>query len=393
MTITNSITNSRHVATVSRASSTFPRASATSKKRGFTLVELLVVIAIIGVLVALLLPAVQAAREAARRTQCKNQMKQMGLAALNMEGTFGFYPTGGSGILPRLFNYTEWGGSPGTGRPFGPKKQGLCWAYQILPYLEQGAISNLVSEEALYGAVVPLYFCPSRRASASATLSAAFSPGADTPHMLSDYAASTPAGYTPDPARIPNPVPLPKGTSRNVFALGFVPLANRFYAGVFARSAWESERNPPGPTQAEGSFISGLAKPTTSSQITDGTSNTMMIGEKFVRADWYEGGSWSDDRGWTDGWAPDTIRMTGVLPRSDSDGFTYTPDFPDAGATAETLINGKFVIYNFGSAHSGVFNAAFADGSVHTLSFDIDMVLFNNLGDRQDGNVTDLSSL
>ncbi len=363
--------------------------------RGFTLVELLVVIAIIGVLVALLLPAVQAAREAARRTQCKNQMKQMGLAALNMEGTFGFYPTGGGGILPRLYNYTEWGGSPGTGKPFGPKKQGLCWAYQILPYLEQGAISNLTTEEALYGAIVPLYFCPSRRAFASATLSAAFSPGEDTPHMLSDYAASTPAGYTPEPNRSPNPVPMPRGLARVAFVGGAVPRPDRFYAGVFARSAWRSDRNSPGPTQAEGSFVSGLGNPTTSGQISDGTSNTMMIGEKFVRADWYEGGSWSDDRGWTDGWAPDTIRMTGLPPRSDSDGFTYTANFPDdAGRSGEALnSNGQFIIYNFGSAHPGGFNAAFADGSVHTLSYDIDVFLFNNLGDRQDGNVTDLSGL
>jgi len=105
------------------------------------------------------------------------------------------------------------------GKAFGPKKQGLGWGYQILPYLEQGAVSNLVNEAALYAAPVSLYFCPSRRASASATLSAAYSPTADAPMMLSDYAASSPAGYTSDtanPSRQPNPVPLPKGALRNL---------------------------------------------------------------------------------------------------------------------------------------------------------------------------------
>jgi len=366
-----------------------------TRTRAFTLVELLVVIAIIGVLVALLLPAVQTAREAARRTQCKNQMKQMGLAALNMESTFGFFPTGGDKVLPFLHNSVEWGGSAGNGRIFGPKKQGLSWGYQILPYLEQGALAGLVTDELLFTTVVPLYFCPSRRAPVSFVLEhATFNPN-DLPLMLSDYAGVKPAGYTAEdanPSRQPNPVPLPQGGSRNAFLLGGV-LNNQFYAGVFARSAWKTARNRPGPTQAAGKFVTGSSKPTKHSQISDGTSNTMMIGEKFVRADWYEGGSWGDDRGWTDGWAPDTMRLTGVVPRSDSDGFTYTSAFPDAGASAEALLDGKFVVYNFGSAHSGGFNAAFADGAVHLISFDIDVVLFNNLGDRQDGNVTDLSSL
>src|SRR5204862_6784684 len=105
--------------------------------RGCTLVELLVVIAIIGVLVALLLPAIQAAREAARRTQCKNQLKQIGLAIHNHVSTFRVFPTGGAKIYPSIEDYVV------GGTPLGPDKQGLGWAYQILPYLEAAAIHGL----------------------------------------------------------------------------------------------------------------------------------------------------------------------------------------------------------------------------------------------------------
>src|SRR5262245_28314263 len=97
---------------------------------GFTLVELLVLIAIIGILVALLLPAIQAAREAARRTQCKSQLKNMGLAVLNHVDNFKVFPTGGSGIGVDIALYSA------GGKPFGPDKQGLNWTYQILPFLE-----------------------------------------------------------------------------------------------------------------------------------------------------------------------------------------------------------------------------------------------------------------
>ena len=131
--------------------------SRTLAKRGFTLVELLVVIAIIGILVALLLPAVQAAREAARRTQCKNQLKQIGLAILNHANTLRVFPTGGAGFHPDIANYVV------NGKPLGPDKQGLGWGYQILPYLEEGALQGLTTQIQLQAAGVTLYVCPSRR--------------------------------------------------------------------------------------------------------------------------------------------------------------------------------------------------------------------------------------
>src|SRR5437588_4898057 len=97
-----------------------------AKRGAFTLVELLVVIAIIGILVALLLPAIQAAREAARRTECKNHLKQICLAISNFESARRVFPTGGALFNPQLEFYLDSGGNP-----YGPDKQGLSWAFQI----------------------------------------------------------------------------------------------------------------------------------------------------------------------------------------------------------------------------------------------------------------------
>ena len=131
--------------------------------KGFTLVELLVVISIIGILIALLLPAVQAAREAARMTQCRNHLKQIGLAVLDHEQINGHFPTGGWGW--------SWGGGD-PDRGFGLRQYG-GWIYNILPYLEQQALHDLgtgltdAQKSTMSGQrnVTPLetLICPTRR--------------------------------------------------------------------------------------------------------------------------------------------------------------------------------------------------------------------------------------
>jgi prepilin-type N-terminal cleavage/methylation domain-containing protein len=141
-------------------------------RRAFTLVELLVVIAIIGVLVALLLPAVQAAREAARRAQCYNHLKQIGLAAQNHHDTYLVMPSAGG------FAGAPWGGadaarawvttggtvapSPAVGIPAIHNDQNWNWAYQILPFMEQQALWAEPNDDKVKETPVKIYFCPSR---------------------------------------------------------------------------------------------------------------------------------------------------------------------------------------------------------------------------------------
>ena len=366
----------------------------TPSRRGFTLVELLVVIAIIGILVALLLPAVQAAREAARRTQCKNQLKQIGLGLQNHASTHGVFPTGGAVIYPKVEDYVI------GGKPLGPDKQGLGWAYQILPYLEQNALQGIVTQDQLQAASVPLYLCPSRRSLTEAKTTAN---AEEKLVVLIDYAAAQPCTFhcigsagCPDPSLRYDPrdaVPLtPTSYEKNWPSIwGGANMNNKqqgndqVYDGVIVRSSWRrSGASTPG--NPVGTFLRG-PKPTKFAQISDGTSNTFVLGEKYVRSDMYEGGGYSDDHGWSEGWDPDAIRSTCFQPLPDGDGYQHL-----ALGAADPYGHDKDIPY-FGSAHSGGFNCIFADGSIRTLNYDVDMVIFNALGTRDGEETIDAAAL
>jgi hypothetical protein len=156
------------------------------------------------------------------------------------------------------------------------------------------------------------------------------------------------------------------------------------YDGVIVRSPWR--RNDPLLTHGlpgSGEYLNGVPGPTSFANITDGTSQTFLLGEKYVRSDLYGGGGPSDDHGWSEGWDTDVIRSTCFQPYPDSDGF----QFESLGAD-DIFGADKDVVY-FGSAHASGFHGIYADGSVHTLNYDIDVVLFNALATRAGEEVVD----
>jgi prepilin-type N-terminal cleavage/methylation domain-containing protein len=315
---------------------------------GFTLVELLVVIAIIGVLVALLLPAVQAARESARRMQCQNHLKQIGLAWHNHNDTYGHLPTGGWGW--------GWVGDPDEG--VGVKQPG-GWAFNILPFVEAQDIYNIARGKVgqpkqadlarMVGTPVKFYNCPSRRKPGlypiTSTSRRNFEPvslGAKT-----DYAANCGDQqwneYNEGPPNLnpSNPVPpdqVPPGTANGP----------RVYTGVcYACSKIRF------------------------AEISDGTSNTIMVGEKFLHPTrWATGVDAADNENLYVGFNNDHFRSSGTNyypPRADNP----NPNFAN--------------LQVWGSAHTSVFNVVLCDGSVRGISYTIAQQPFRSLGNKADG--------
>ena len=131
-------------------------------------------------------------------------------------------------------------------------------------------------------------------------------------------------------------------------------------------------------------FAANVSRAVKPSACTDGLSKTLLVAEKLVRIDLYEGGSWSDDLGWADGWDPDQLRSTGLQPLNDADPFCYGTNQNWCGGPPP----GSNDVFIFGSAHPSGINAVYGDGSVHFISFDVDVVVFNNLGTRNGAEIS-----
>jgi prepilin-type processing-associated H-X9-DG protein len=351
----------------------------------------LVVIAIIGILVALLLPAIQAAREAARRTQCRNNLKNIGLSIHNLVDTYKYFPTGGTHPNPSLEDYlrdtpTQPNIFLRTGPANGPLEQGLGWMYQILPYLEEGAVKNIIRTNQLAKVAIPLYNCPSRRGTTFHQQSGI---------SLVDYAATV-AG----PARseigdaefnkfLADDHPTyPQFASQqaDVFwgcpgcssnqGRGLGDLDAKYSAGRIPKFRGVIQRTDWLVAPAPGRHI-GFGVKMTFAKINDGASKTMIASEKWVHVNKYLGsGGQADDRGWSDGWDFDALRSTIIKPRSDSQDPEPVDSNPNDPGN-----------YPLGSAHSGGINALFGDASVQFISYDVDLENLNRFANRLDGEI------
>jgi prepilin-type N-terminal cleavage/methylation domain-containing protein/prepilin-type processing-associated H-X9-DG protein len=325
------------------------------KSAGFTLVELLVVITIIGILIALLLPAVQAAREAARRMQCTNNLKQLGLACLSHEQTFGFLPTGGWGVWVL--------GAPDRG---AGKTQPGGWVYSILPYIEQDAIrqqgaglaDTSAAQAQLDRSLIGAMNCPTRR---STQLFAHI--GGGSSQARSDYAA--------------NAGDIGIGT-------GSVTYFGPQTVATVDQGKWDWSGIP------AMTGVSFARSEVTMADVSDGTSVTYCLGEKNVNPDYYfTGQDYGDDSSMFSGQQDDTYRLGAAsVAGSNPLRYTYLPPVPDTPGVVATSTSFGYST-SFGSAHTGGCNFCFCDGSVRTISYSIDQEIHRRFCNRHDGLVID----
>ena len=316
-----------------------------NQRRGFTLIELLVVIAIIAILIALLLPAVQQAREAARRSTCKNNMKQLALALHNYHETHGVFPPGAIATTPGPSGYDVW---REAGNTAAPGLHGTSWVVQILPFVDQATIynkwnfnTNVMGNRLVAETDVPLFYCPTRRSKVR---------NLDLSIMISETPSSSGV-----PVNLTNP--FTKGGGDYGVCMGG---GNGWADGDVIHITHET-------TALIGTFGGGstgflgmfsVNSDTAIRDVDDGTSNTIMTGELQKLH-----GS-TAPRMSQDGWAVggvSTMFDTGI-----------------SGGTAGGFNNNFY--QSAGSDHVGGAHFGFGDGAVRFLSENMDSIVYRGLG-------------
>ena len=350
-------------------------------RSAFTLIELLVVIAIIGILIGLLLPAVQAAREAARRMQCKNNLKQISLGFLNSESVNGYLPSGGWG-------YT-WMADPTRG---SGKGQPGSWAFSVLPYVEKGdlwqqglAASGNAKKLALIQLCltpVPMFNCPSRR---DAILYPQAAEAPPAPVYVNEFPIPD-CGPTDDPLtkicwpNVATKADYAANAGDVVYSVNgplTLSTGDAINWATYSGGSWKPALNSTG--------VCFLHSEVRLAQITDGTSNTFMVGEKFVQVARYETGSVAgDDQNAYAGYGRDVNRATGTVTNTTPAVVVGVPPKPDSYVFKNSSENTASDSW-FGSPHWSGMNMAMCDGSVQSISFSIDPEVFRGLGNRGDG--------
>jgi prepilin-type processing-associated H-X9-DG protein len=308
------------------------------------------------------LPAVQKVREAAYRTECKNNMKNLALAAHNHESAIGYLPTAGryasDGSPPAvLFNNNKSSRyykadtnvaplvSPNS--PITGKYQQWSWAYQLLPYLEQDALwqinqqngDSVNSDIQVIGSPVKFFDCGSRRIASQKLIGSANI-------FLMDYALNG----------------------------GFSTQANgTLFNGMAAPLLVNKQFNPP--------MVSVQAIKL--GNIPDGASNTLFIGEKYTPSgiDTLPSDT-GDQQGAFYYFNADTVRFANMQPIQDNQNLTGT--YAVNSVTPQFSGNPQIVTYPFGSSHPGAMNAAFADGSVRSIRYSVDLDIFQRTAGRND---------